>query len=215
MLPEIIRADCELVIVEEESLCNPDVTQFLCDSGARCLLLTHSRPEFHKTLLLNQALIFSRGEYVIPYDADLLPLFSINELCRLVKGSPLLVIGGYRIMSGHNDPNDKSSGIALPRPAPEDCSGALYKQIAHGEKFMVCPAFKRQELLEIGGWDERFIGWGCEDQDVLERYCRSTKLVCARSRDLLYLHFDHLAQSGWNEPQLVSANRAAYYSFRK
>lgn len=212
LLPQIIKAECELILVEETAFSDPETSESFRSHGARCLLSNSMQPAFHKTLLLNQGLQQSRGEFVIPYDADLLPLFSIEKLCSLVIASPRLIIGGYRIMSGHHFLNVSSPVLSFPKSAPEDCSGAVYKQLMQGERFMVCPVFKRLELLLIGGWDERFVGWGCEDQDILERYCKSTNHICARSRDLLYLHFDHHFQSGWNDAKLVNANRQIYYT---
>ena len=215
LLPQIIRAECELIFVEERAFSNSEISELLRSHGARCVMVESNRMEFHKTLLLNHALGESRGDFVIPLDVDLLPLFSISTLCSLLIASPQLIIGGYRIMSGHDPLSMNSCSISVPKPAPEDCSGAVYKQLMHGDRFMVCPAYKRLELLSIGGWDERFVGWGCEDQDVLERYCNSTMHICARSRDLLYLHFDHSDQPGWNDPELVNANREHYYSMNR
>lgn len=215
LLPQLLQAECELILAEEAAFLNPKISELMGRSGVRCLSVDIERFEFHKTLLLNRALCESKGDFVIPLDVDLLPLFSIRKLCRLVATSPHLIIGGYRIMSGHDTYCEKISTISLPKTAPEDCSGAVYKQLMRGERFMVCPAFRRLELLSIGGWDENFLGWGCEDQDVLERYCNSTMNVCARSRDLLYLHFDHAFQAGWNDPDLVKSNRDHYYSMHR
>jgi predicted glycosyltransferase involved in capsule biosynthesis len=212
LLPQITRAECELIFVEETAFSDRELSELLVEHGVKCLRVDSDRKEFHKTRLLNHALSESRGDYVIPLDADLLPMFSIDTLCSLVTTSPQLIIGGYRVMSGYDDSSVNSYTISVPKAAPEDCSGAIYKQLMQGERFMVCPAYNRLELLSIGGWDEEFVGWGCEDQDVLERYCKSTKRICARSRDLLYLHFDHCDQNGWNEPELVQANRVRYYS---
>ncbi len=212
LLPQIIKAECELILVEETAFADSETSESFRRHGASCLLFNSMQTAFHKTLLLNQALQKSRGDFIIPYDADLLPLFSIEKLCSTVTASPRLIIGGYRIMSGHHCLNVSSPTLSVPRVAPEDCSGAVYKRLLQGERFMVCPVFKRLELLAIGGWDERFVGWGCEDQDILERYCQSTGLISARSRDLLYLHFDHPPQPGWNDSELVKANRQMYYS---
>lgn len=215
LLPQITRAECELIFVEETEHSDQELSQLLAGHGAKCLRVDSDRKEFHKTRLLNHALSEARGDFVIPLDADLLPLFSITMLCSLVATSPQLIIGGYRVMSGHDASGVKRPTISIPKAAPEDCSGAIYKQLMQGERFMVCPAYNRLDLLSIGGWDEEFVGWGCEDQDMLERYCISTTRICARSRDLLYLHFDHCDQTGWNEPELVKANRVRYYSMNR
>lgn len=215
VLPGILAADCECLTIHESTYCDPSLVESLCSVGARSFLVTQQNHRFHKTRLLNLLLARANGKYVIPFDSDLLPLFSINKLVRLVLTSPFLVLGGYRLMSGHLNLSEcEPFGLALPASAPEDCSGAIYKQLARGESFLVCPAFQTQYLVDIGGWDERFIGWGCEDQDVLERYQNRTGFTPARSPKLLYLHYDHPPSQGWNDDELVQANRSYYYSCR-
>lgn len=213
VLPHILAADCECLTIHESAYCTPSLVESLSIAGARSFFVNQECDQFHKTRLLNLLLARVNGKYVIPFDSDLLPLFSIRKLVRLVISSPSLVLGGYRLMSGHLalDPC-KPSALALPTSAPEDCTGAIYKQLARGESFLVCPAFQTNYLVDIGGWDERFIGWGCEDQDILERYQDRTGFTPARSSDLLYLHYDHPPSPGWNDDGLVQANRSYYYS---
>jgi predicted glycosyltransferase involved in capsule biosynthesis len=86
----------------------------------------------------------------------------------------------------------------------------LRKYLLKGERFGVMPLFKRDRLLVINGWDETFIGWGAEDQDLIERYLIDTQSLC-RCPDLVYLHLKHGTSDGWNCETLTPKNRAHYY----
>ena len=94
--------------------------------------------------------------------------------------------------------------------APEDQPSALRKHLLQGEKFGVLPYFQHQRLLHINGWDEAYVGWGAEDQDVIERYLADGRHLL-RSPQLVYLHLHHGADPHWREPDIVATNRHYYY----
>lgn len=87
---------------------------------------------------------------------------------------------------------------------------ALWKHLTKHEKFGVVPFFQRERLSEIGGWDEEFVGWGAEDQDLIERYLKNGYALC-RCPELVYLHLFHKQETRWTEPFLVQQNRDYYY----
>ena len=78
------------------------------------------------------------------------------------------------------------------------------------EKFGVCPIFLKQRLLDIGGWDEGFVGWGAEDQDIIDRYCKDD-IHLARFASLTYVHLHHDVTPGWNDREFVEKNRGLYF----
>ncbi len=218
---QALAVDCEVLVIVERQDMGDTPVDVLQRAGARLLIVEGGTGPFHKTRLLNAGLAAARGCHVVAYDSDLLPLFSLQTLCRLISTTPYLVLGGYRIMSGLEYTGEgegrhpqSNSRLARPSSAPEDCAGALYKQLLAGERFMVCPVLRRDLMLHLAGWNEAYCGWGCEDQDVLERYLAASGLLPARLPDLLYLHFDHPAQTGWNDAELVQRNRAYYYRSR-
>lgn len=98
--------------------------------------------------------------------------------------------------------------------APEDQPTALWKHLTQHEKFGVVPLFQRQRLQAIGGWDEAFVGWGAEDQDLIERYLVGGYALC-RCPELVYLHLWHDREAAWTEPELVAQNRLHYYGKAK
>lgn len=164
--------------------------------------------DFHKTKLLNIGLSLASGDFVIPYDVDLLPLKdSISVGLQIARSSPQVLVTGYRLMSNVPcfDHNLQDLGIA-----PEDSHSALRKQMLSREKFGVCPFFSRSKLLKIGGWNERYVGWGAEDQDIIDRYC-GREIHLARFPNLVYVHLDHDVTPGWNDPEFLQRNRKIYY----
>ena len=55
---------------------------------------------FHKTKLLNEGLRMATGQYVIPYDVDLLPLNdAISVGLDIARKAPNVLVSGYRLMS--------------------------------------------------------------------------------------------------------------------
>lgn len=164
---------------------------------------------FHKTRLLNIGLSLSTGDYLVPYDVDLLPLNgALSRALMLAQASPSILVSGYRLMS-------KSAvfggDVESLESAKEDSPRALKKQIITGECFGVCPIFLKSRLLEVGGWDEAFVGWGAEDQDVIERYC-CNQIYLGRFASICYVHLDHKVVSGWNEEGFVEKNRKLYFA---
>lgn len=66
--------------------------------------------------------------------------------------------------------------------------------------------FGRSQLLKIGRWDEQFIGWGSEEQDIIERYRQSGYYLCI-CPELCYLHLSHPPNEIWTETALVEQNK--------
>ncbi len=214
-LPQALFNTCEVIVIVEKIDDPPNSPQYVIQTAGATLvqsLPSTTAPSFHKTTLLNQALTIATSSHVVSLDSDLLPLFDLNTLCSLVASSQGLILGGYRIMSGHLNSNTSPFKLYRPTSAPEDCTGAIYKQLTQGERFMVCPVYTTSLLRQLGGWDDQYVGWGCEDQELLERYCQQYSLHPARLMDFLYLHFDHSCQPNWNNEYLTYKNRLRYYN---
>lgn len=172
---------------------------------------------FHKTRALNLGLKQAQGTFVAAFDVDLLPWgATLERHCWLAQQSPYGLITGYRLMSATETLNLEalsSSSLEEFTLAPEDQPTALRKQLLKGERFGVMPLFRRDRLLAIQGWDETFVGWGAEDQDLIERYLTPETALC-RCLELIYLHLQHGPAVDWNTPILTERNRAYYYSRR-
>ena len=167
----------------------------------------------HKTKALNLGLKLCQGKFVAPFDVDLIPTKdTLEKHWKLAEASPLLLVTGYRVMSHLSEVRYDKVDNALEEStiACEDQPSALWKHIVKGERFGVVPLFERTRLLNIEGWDETFIGWGAEDQDIIERYLQGEKFLC-RCPNLVYLHLYHKLEKQWSEKSYIEANRDYYY----
>jgi hypothetical protein len=167
---------------------------------------------FHKTALLNKGLALSTGDYIIAYDVDLIPIENTLERSfELACANPGILVSGYRLMASGSATHPDVSYLET---GPEDHPSALRKYLMGQGLFGVCPVFRKSRLVEIGGWDEKFKGWGAEDQDITERYCGS-QVALARFTQLTYLHLPHEWTDGWNNDELVHQNREYYAEKRE
>jgi predicted glycosyltransferase involved in capsule biosynthesis len=202
---------CEILLIELSEEPSAWIQNAIQATNFRYLHLQCSGT-FHKTKALNLGLATAQGNWIVAYDVDLIPIGeTLLRHWQIAQSARSLLISGYRIMAATEtiDITQMQEAIAQAAIAPEDMPTALWKHLTRGERFGVLPFFQRQILEQIGGWDEGFIGWGGEDQDLIERYKGYS--LC-RSPELVYLHLQHEAQTNWNEAEWVEQNRKHYYS---
>jgi hypothetical protein len=203
----------EWIAIEVSSEPSTVLQKLLAAHGVSYLHLVCPGP-FHKTKALNLGLQQATGDLIAAFDVDLIPLGnSLARHCQLALKYPDLLVTGYRLMA-HTETVDLTrleSALEQATLGPEDQPTALRKHLLRGERFGVMPLFRRDRLLAFGGWDEAYIGWGAEDQDLIERYLTPEHMFC-RSCDLIYLHLKHGPVAGWNCEALTANNRAHYYS---
>lgn len=207
------RENCELLIIEADQAPSAWIETAIAGTNIRYLFCPSDRI-FHKTKLLNLGLNLAQGEFVSPFDVDLIPIGkTLSHHLHLAQSSPCCLVTGYRMMATAESIALDAIPAALEAAAiaPEDAPTALWKHLVRRERFGIAPLFQRQRLIEIGGWDETFIGWGGEDQEVIERYLESDRFLC-RCPDLLYLHLSHSPDLQWAEPELIESNRRHYYA---
>jgi hypothetical protein len=203
----------EWIVVEVSAEPSAALQSLLLTYGVNYLHLACTGP-FHKTKALNLGLQQATGDLVAAFDVDLIPLGnSLERHCQLSVKSPHLLVTGYRLMAQTETVDLNLLEFALEQATlgPEDQPTALRKHLLTGERFGVMPLFERDRLLSIDGWDEAYVGWGAEDQDLIERYLTPEHLFC-RSCELTYLHLKHGPATGWNSEALTARNRAHYYN---
>lgn len=204
---------CEVIVVESAP---QQIHEDLCRSLGIRYAFDSADGTFHKSRLLNIALSMADSDFVAPYDIDLLPLSSTAQKhLALASTHPQLLVTGFRLMSPHETPtSDLASMRQEGTLGPENNPSAIRKWLVNGERFGVVPHFRRDLLLEIGGWDENYVGWGAEDQDIIERYlAKGVDFIL--SPDLVYLHLHHPPDPAWSEDRCRAANMAHYYKVRE
>lgn len=171
---------------------------------------------FHLSRALNCALERAQGQFVAPFDVDLIPLPGVLERhLGAALACPVIVFAGYRLLSSATVINvsDLSADFADAEISTEDKPRALIKRMKTREVYGAVPILDAERLRRIGGWDEEYLGWGAEDQDMLERYIgRSGYLV--RSEEFVYLHQSHVRDEDWYASELTEKNRERYYTAR-
>lgn len=208
--------DVELLLVEVSAAPSPGLGDRLAALPRSRYLHVPCAGTFHKTRALNCGLEQAQGFWVAPFDVDLLPVRqTLRQHMAIARRAPELLVSGYRLLSAAASLTLAAlpAALASAQIAPEDRPSALWKQLVQGERFGVVPLFQRERLQAIGGWDERFVGWGGEDQDIIERYLADGRHLC-RVPDLCYLHLAHGSDRDWSEPERVAQNRAHYYAQR-
>lgn len=210
--PEVKAKSIQIVAVEVTS--NPLHEVFIQSNGFKYLSIPDDGV-FHKTRALNAGLELATGRFIAPFDVDLVPAGgSLSKLVELASGNPKLLFSGYRLMSNLETAKSlgevEASDLSI---AEENQPSALFKYLAQRQRFGVVPAFERVLLERIGGWDENFVGWGGEDQDIIERYL-SFGRSAVLSHDLLYYHLHHQQDASWREAHLTDQNRRYYADLR-
>ncbi len=202
----------EVILIEVDAEVSPATRAAIADLPIRYLHFP-CPGVFHKTKALNLGLAIAQGEWIAPLDVDLIPLGStLQRHLDIARQAPHLLVTGYRLMSPHPTVELAALPTAIEQSAiaPEDQPTALWKHLTQDEKFGVMPFFHRHRLQAIGGWDETFIGWGAEDQELIERYLAAGMALC-RCPELVYLHLFHDREAQWSEPILTQQNRHYYY----
>ena len=210
-----LTEDIEIIMLEVDA--HPtSARELVLEAGCRYEFI-ECAGVFHKSYALNLGLAKARGKLVTPFDVDLLPIDnSLQRHQQAALNSPNVLMTGYRLLTRRTrvGPAEIRSVAEKARVSTEDGKSALRKHLLFGERFGHVPMFQRTTLESIGGWDEKFLGWGSDDQDVIERYLKASDSVFIRSPDFAYLHLFHRQAPLWNEKRFVDDNRRRYYELR-
>lgn len=208
--------DVEVIVLELDAQ-PTSARELVLDAGFRYEFI-ECPGVFHKSYALNLGLAKAKGKLVTPFDVDLVPIDNaLNRQKQAALESPKVLMTGYRLLTRRTrvSPDEIRSVAEKARVSSEDGKSALRKHLLFGERFGHVPMFQRTTLESIGGWDENFLGWGSDDQDIIERYLKASGNLFIRAPDFAYLHLFHPEVSLWNEKELVEDNRRRYYGVRK
>lgn len=208
--------DFELILVEGDV--NPTAAEAATAHDWVRYLHVPMTGVFHKQVLINRAVSLARGDYLIPYDVDLLPAEGVlAKHLELATELPRCLVAGYRVqlpeLWGEGEPLP-TSGDLVGRMSikderlicEEDIYSSLLEYLLEHQRFGVNPCIPAKLFCEVGGVDEHYVGWGAEDQDLIERVCHAG-LLLVRPYELLYFHLAHEYEEDWFNAKQTEANR--------
>lgn len=177
--------DIEIILVEEDHIPKIDSSQYNPIAYYRVNL--NEEHLFNKSKAFNLGVAKSNSNKIILHDAD------------------MLVINGYTAeVSGILDVNDSCHLGSTVVYADKDST-----DIINGSGEVIDPVFERvvgyyeggslactkETYWRIGGFNEDFWGYGCEDCDFYDRMSKGSKYFDSRTYNLLHLH--HGRSDGW------------------
>jgi hypothetical protein len=168
LFQSVIRAFCgqslkalELIVVEHAAV---PVYERHCPPGVRYVHVA-DRPghEFNRSRTLNAGAAVARGRFLVLHDADALPPFHLcEEVAKRMRDEhdgwlPHRLI--FYLTPEGSSTFAGSDGAELPSDVDEVVQNNP----------STCDAVLRSAFESIGGYDERYQGWGGEDEEFLER----------------------------------------------
>jgi predicted glycosyltransferase involved in capsule biosynthesis len=203
---------CNLIFIEDNLY--PSAENFLNGKNIVYKYIRNSTDVFNKAKLINIGLKSITTKYFCVFDIDLIS-YNDSLLKHLAFAKTLApnIVAGYRLNVPYKDylsNNHNSKSISN-----ENKPSAIKKYLLSSERFGINPIYETNLSKSINLFDENFNGWGCEDQDFLERYLTYNNSSLFQSYDLLYLHVKHKHESNWKNRDLIESNRKYYYSKKK
>jgi predicted glycosyltransferase involved in capsule biosynthesis len=182
----------ECIVVEQSA--KPEITELL--PGIRHIHLPHKTNTngWYKSWAFNIGVKDARANIVVCHDGDILvPCDYGREILKHMGNTNLEVLHLQRFLFCLNqtDTNKTTTAKKLPNNAVPE----RVRQNWQGGTL----AIKKNAFFRIGGYDERFVGWGGEDNEF---YDRCTTLNGWRYGYLPFIHLWHESQ-----PEKLSAER--------
>jgi glycosyltransferase involved in cell wall biosynthesis len=179
----------EVIVADDGS---KDATRIMIDEIAKDypVILKHSRQEdigFRLARSRNLAIAAATGDYIIILDGDMvINQHFVEDHMRAAKtgfyvqGSRILTQPEFdadKLLLKHQDPHFFSKGIARRRHTLRmPWLANIFLNISEGQKTTGVKGCNqgwwRKDLIAVNGYDERFVGWGREDNDILLRAYR-------------------------------------------
>lgn len=170
--------DVEVIVIE--SGLEPRARRFADEYGGLYEFIRDDGP-FHRTRLLNLAIeTMTRRRFVANCDADILIFPSALEAAamRLRRGDAIVFPFNGVFLDVRRSTRraliDTLDFSCLPDPIRLARGRRLGRNIACANRNSVGGAvfFDRETLLACGGYNERFLSWGAEDNEIAQRFDR-------------------------------------------
>lgn len=192
----------ELVIAEdgEDADTRRVIEQWIANQGGTCLHLTQEKAGFRRSRILNHAIARSVSDYVVFLDGDTIPHPDFVRDHRLMarrghffQGHRVLIkqAGAAQFGLGSFNADRRRALLAGQLQGLKHVyrwMAPFRRVLRHLDGVRGCNlGIWRDDLLRTNGYDEDYVGWGCEDLDLALRLIRANILrMDVRGRALCY-----------------------------
>jgi hypothetical protein len=207
----------ELIVVENgPSSAAASLTEF---SGVRYFFEENEGP-FHRTRILNHGISdLANRRFVASYDADVLlyppALEAAMERTRAGNHMVLPFSGVVFDVRGSTrtaliDSLDFVAVSPSDLPARRNVFGSGEIVRVRNSSVGGAPIFDRRAFMECGGYNEKFISWGFEDNELIERFAK-LGIVALRVAEFPLLHLAHPRGSDSSKQNPYYRNNVSEY----
>lgn len=183
--PQMLKLS-ELIIVCQDRIDfdNSDFSSFR--------LLNLELPYYSKPIMHNRGVEAAQGEIIVMLDGDrILPYDWFHKQCRAIKQDENQVISAHRHHRLTMTANDEAIEDELvPRLADFRIANMAVVGDALGKKSVMSgnTVMKRDIYLDLGGQDESYIGYGCNDTDFAYKIFKAGIKIVLTSDDEYHLY---------------------------
>lgn len=170
------------------------------------LYLDPPSKEFRLSRARNLGLSRCTADRILTIDGDCIPSRFVTAKHKMAGRAPIVLSGMRRHLP-------ESCWEKLTKEAVKDVESLKWNpeyRHEHGHEFQIQAfqetryhgacwgmhvSFPRLLLQKVGGWNERFVGYGAEDEELCVRMVRKGAIIVYRP-DLFVYHLDHPLRSG-------------------
>jgi GT2 family glycosyltransferase len=223
----------EIVVIDDKSPRGDAIKGLANECQSVYVRNTSRKRERQPAFCRNLGFKASAGDIVVFNDADVIPepgaveLYArYHELANVVVDAQVWGVAGGQSVVENMKQFTAEELMRISRPFiqvthPEHIGSIVWSTVENVNpsenwwSFLSAQCcFKRDDLLKIGGWDEEYLGWGAEDNDVSYRAFRGG-LRIVYAQDIKCFHIDHATSFERNREKCVSALRNLNLMCRK
>jgi predicted glycosyltransferase involved in capsule biosynthesis len=180
--------NCEFIFVEDDKEHNKAFDKIKFIKGKTKFLFVKNEHTYYRTRALNIGIKQAKGDVVVSMDTDCLVKTEAIHRCYKALTTDEIVstiawpYNGYFIDIGGSTRSKILNSIYTFDDIIKSLDGKLNLPLAYTYKdfHIRCTdndhlgtggfvMFNKQKFLETGGYNENFIGWGCEDNELKDR----------------------------------------------
>jgi GT2 family glycosyltransferase len=190
--------EIELILVEQDFTKKSDIDNL---APVKYMFVKSSSPiqEFNKSRAFNNAMLKVSSNNVILHDADIIVqadyIKKISHILQEFEGCHV----GSRVVY-----LNQASSSSLCQSGKLEKTYTCERAVGYFEGGSI--AFRKLAYYKIGGFNEVYEGYGCEDCDFFERLRDNTKFFNERSIDMF--HIWHSRVPGWTERHRINKRLA-------